>query len=167
LLKPPRTLKIAANRPQGISGPSAIDLTPDPGIASWQGSSARTVNGAIVEFVETSTGLKASSRLAFDFPGWLLFVAALAGIGGVLAARRAGLFQQGRTFALLEILAAVIGSVLLYLALVLGWVPGVADTPSLIGWLPALLIGIIGGYGGEGTFQFVMKAVNWLHSQIG
>ncbi len=122
------------------------------------------MKGAEIEFVEPVTGLTGSSKLAFAFPTMLLAAAALAAIAGVAAARRSALLKQGFGWVALELVAAATGGLLMYGVVLLGWIPWVVASSNLIGAAPASLIGIIGGYGGEGTFQLILKALKWTNS---
>jgi len=157
LVRPPRPVKVLANHPPDVTGPSSIELSPRDGDGAWEARAVRTVRDASIEFVEPAAGLRTSVKISFLFPTLMILEALVCGVLGVAAARRGDLLNQTRVKIVFEVAAAAIGGALLYASAVQEWIPFVVKSSDLVGWIPAATVGVVGGYGGEGTFQGIMK----------
>ncbi|MCG8457850.1 MAG: hypothetical protein MI919_16360, partial [Holophagales bacterium] len=107
-----------------------------------------------VIFAAPDLGLETPVDVRFHPPWRFLVIAGVLGLLGVAVARRKKLLEQKKLALAFELLTAVAGGLLLYVAFLTEWLP----TPGLLlGELPAAAVGILGGYLGEGVFQLVSR----------
>lgn len=155
-VRPPEGAGLTSNPPRGVvldPSPPALD---EDGVWTTAAYADASLPAARIQFADLDFGLETAAEVDFAYPTRQLLFAILAGALGVVVARRRKLFELGRLPAALEVLTAMVAAGLLYAALVAGWVP---PLPGILATLPAIAIGILGGYLGEAVFQILAKRV--------
>lgn len=114
-------------------------------------------DGATVDFTHIDWDLASTATLDFHYPWWRLILAVAMGLVGVLLARQRALFDQSKAAIAIEVLISLAAAGTLYAVLVAGWIPSSLKLPFLVDWVPAAVIGLIGGYAGETVFQVLVK----------
>lgn len=155
-VRPPEGAGLTSNPPRGVVlDPSPPELDED-GVWTTAAYADASLPAARIQFADLDFGLETAAEVDFAYPTRQLLFAILAGALGVVVARRLKLLELGRVPAALEVLTAMVAAGLLYAALVAGWVP---PLPGILATLPAIAIGILGGYLGEAVFQVLAKRV--------
>ncbi|MCH7547063.1 MAG: hypothetical protein IID30_11755 [Planctomycetes bacterium] len=145
------------------SGPAAVSIQPismttaSTNTHRFVVQSTSPLQNAALNFEETASGLSAIAYVDFLFPTTFLIIATIAGlIGAIVAHKATKLFRQKWWLTIVEFVIAALAGLLLYASVILDWLP-VPGTGSLVGVLPAMVIGLIGGFVGEGVFIFGKK----------
>jgi hypothetical protein len=111
------------------------------------------------KFMEPELGVDAALKIHVITTGWFFSLALLMGLVGVACGRGLDLFKEkGRELAI-SLGAATVAGGLLYCSLVMKWITSSRIDASILDYVPAAFIGIIGGYLGLGIFKIVIGAL--------
>jgi acyl carrier protein len=152
-IRPPEGATLTANPPLGVELDPSPALPDDAGVWRTAAHASGSLSAATIEFEDLEFGLSAAARVHFTYPWLQLLFAVAAGAVGVLVARRKKLFEHGRLAAGLEILMAMVAAGVLYAGLVAGWL---VTIPGILGFVPAVALGVLGGYLGDGVFHLLI-----------
>jgi hypothetical protein len=153
-VRPPEGAVLAATPPRGVSLEPTPPKLDSRGVWSTAAYAGGSLAGARIDFADLEFGLQTAAQVDFTYPTWQLLWAILAGAVGVLVARRRKLFEGGRVAAALETLTSMVAAGLLYASLVAGWLP---TLPGILAPLPAIAVGLLGGYLGDAVFHLLIK----------
>lgn len=168
-LSPSSALDVLVQAPLGVnSNPKdTIAISPKAPIGTY------TVSGgggsAILQaaFLEPSLGISSTLNIKVTSIRWFLVIALLTGLVGVVVGRGFDLFTERGLRLFLSFLAAAVAGWLLYLLLVMRWIHPSFIDESILDYVPAAFIGIIGGYMGLGIFKAAAGALNLTGSWFG
>jgi len=153
-VRPPAGATLTANPPRGVELDPLTPRLDDAGVWWTAAYADGSFSAAAIEFEDLEFGLSTAARVHFAYPWLQLLLAVAAGALGVLVARRKKLFERGRLAAGLEVLTSMVAAGVLYAALVAGWL---VTLRGIHGPVPAVALGVLGGYLGDGVFHLLIK----------
>jgi hypothetical protein len=152
------------------SQPAAVRI--DPAAASdgpfqrYRARATSAVHEARLTAEYPNLGLRREIIVEFLFPWAFLGVAFASGTLGGVVARRQRLEELGAQkhywVVVLELACAGIGAALLYSAVLLGILPVPITDLMTVGYLPAILFGLVGGFMGVAAFELVIRLLKLL-----
>lgn len=133
-------------------------LTPDEPIANYSVSAATTTGNWPVSFQQPQIGSMAAAQIRVLPTLGFSVCAVVAGLVGIVVTRRQGLFKQSFWAVTLEILCAGVAAFLLHGMVLARWIKiPAAAAAFFLGYLAAVLVGLIGGHLGVGVFKLGKK----------
>lgn len=163
-IKPSENMEVLLIAPSIIKADpsSGVSLTPDDPIGTYTLSSATQSGSWSVDFRQPKVGAITSATIHVKSVLWFSLTATLAGLLGVIVARQRALFAQEAWAIILELICAAAAAFLLHGMILAGWIkfPGAAE--FMLGYLAAILLGLIGGYMGLGVFQLAKALIGKL-----
>jgi hypothetical protein len=152
-IKPDQKLEVLLTAPPQLKSvpPDRLTLSPADPIGTYRAVAASTVGPWMVRFSEPRSGTVASVQIEVLSTSAFLLTAFLAGLIGVLVARQ----KKPR---LLELLAGGAAGYLLYFGVIAGWLKQLGFAESMLGFVAAIAVGLVGGYMGLGVFRLLALA---------
>jgi hypothetical protein len=160
-IKPADTTQILFAAPSAFkSDPAdAITLSPTKPVGTYRLSSPTQPGDWNVSFQEPRLGVKTIATVKVLPIYTFVILAMVAGLVGVLVARRTELFAQSKVAIIIEILSALGAAFLLYTLLLTGWIDTLKRPEFILSYFGAIAIGVIGGYVGLGVFQLAKRVI--------
>jgi hypothetical protein len=160
-IKPADTTQILLAAPAAFkSDPAdAVTLSPSKPTGIYRLSSPTENGDWSVSFQEPRLGLKTIATIKVLPIYSFALTAMLAGLLGVMVARRTDLFTQSKLAMFVEVVSALAAALLLYALLLTGWIDTVKKPEFILNYFGAAAIGVVGGYVGLGVFQLAKRLI--------